>query len=399
VLAPRPYDKAGGEGLCMYLLDPTVAGWDSHFDGSGSLGFVGKKGAIVGVGIDCGGDFSEGHPGSVVIKRASDNTLLCDPVKPEAFGSTSGIITSKWKKLKIKFDIEENTITVKLGEIKILDDIKIKGVEIPRSVCVGVCAATSATRSNRVCVNKLKLKAEADDDDMGKSKADIVPPGCVDYKVEGGVLCRSNQAENWRCAGNAKLGQSGFELTQRKLNQEGHLLCRKPLKCAGSEIHASFEYVLAPRPYDKAGGEGLCMYLLDPTVAGWDSHFDGSGSLGFVGKKGAIVGVGIDQAGNFAEGRPGTVAIKRADNTLMCEPVKIDAGVLSNKWIKVQIRFEIQENTIDVHVGGVHLLKEVPLDGVTIPRVVCVGVCGATSATRNNLICVNKVKLHETLDK
>ena len=180
---------------------------------------------------------------------------------------------------------------------------------------------------------------------------------------------------------------------------QGHLLCRKPLKCAGSEIHTSFEYVLAPRPYDKAGGEGLCMYLLDPTVVGWDSHFDGSGSLGFVGKKGAIVGVGIDQAGNFAEGQPGTVAIKRADNTLMCEPVKIDAGVLSNKWIKVQIRFEIQENTIDVHVGGVHLLKEVPLDGVTIPRVVCVGVCGATSATRNNLICVNKVKLHETVDK
>ena len=34
------------------------------------------------------------------------------------------------------------------------------------------------------------------------------------------LQCRSNQAENWRCAGNAKLGQSGFELCQRKLNQE-----------------------------------------------------------------------------------------------------------------------------------------------------------------------------------
>ena len=188
VMTPNTGEENGGEGLCVYLCDPSVPGWDTHFDGSGPVGFVGKKGAIVGVGIDCGGNFSNGHPGSVVIKRASDNTLLCDPVKPEAFSSTSGIITSKWKKLKIKFDIEENTITVKLGEIKILDDIKIEGVEIPSSVCVGVCAATSATRSNRVCVNKLKLKAEADDDDMGKSKADIVPPGCVDYKVEGGVL-------------------------------------------------------------------------------------------------------------------------------------------------------------------------------------------------------------------
>ena len=81
-MAPKDENSGGGEGLCVYLLDPSVPGWDTHFDGSGPLGFVGKKGAIVGVGIDCGGDFSEGKPGSIAIKRASDNALLCEPVQP-----------------------------------------------------------------------------------------------------------------------------------------------------------------------------------------------------------------------------------------------------------------------------------------------------------------------------
>ena len=36
---------------------------DRHFDGSGPLGFVGKKGALIGVGIDCTGTFCEGSPG------------------------------------------------------------------------------------------------------------------------------------------------------------------------------------------------------------------------------------------------------------------------------------------------------------------------------------------------
>ena len=78
-----PKESGGGEGLCVYLLDPTVPGWDQDFTGSGSLGFVGKKGAIVGVGIDCGGDFSEGAPGSIAVKRASDAKLLCELVRPK----------------------------------------------------------------------------------------------------------------------------------------------------------------------------------------------------------------------------------------------------------------------------------------------------------------------------
>ena len=163
VMAPKEWGAGGGEGLCVYLVDPSVPGWDTHFDGTGPLGFVGKKGAIVGVGIDCGGNFSDGTPGSIAVKRANDSKLLCKPVQPRG-----GVATSQpedhWRKLKIKFDIDENKIDVSFGGIKLLDDVKIEGIKIPKNVCIGVCAGTSSL-SNHICVNKLKLKGEADDDD------------------------------------------------------------------------------------------------------------------------------------------------------------------------------------------------------------------------------------------
>lgn len=149
------------QGLCVYLVDPAVAGWDSKYDGSGALGFVGKTGSIVGVGIDCTGNFCEGEPASIAIKRASDSKLLCDPAVLEG-----GVVTREddyWRKVKIKFDIEENKCDVEIGGTKVLDDIKFEGVKIPSSVCVGVCAGTQSGNTNRMCVNKLKLKGEPDD--------------------------------------------------------------------------------------------------------------------------------------------------------------------------------------------------------------------------------------------
>merc|ERR1712100_752826 len=98
----KAFDEGGGQGLCIYLLDPSVPGWDRKFNGKGPLGFVGKTGAIVGVGIDCTGTFCEGEPASVAIKRASDSQLLCDPVKLE-----TGVVTRKddfWREVKIRFD-------------------------------------------------------------------------------------------------------------------------------------------------------------------------------------------------------------------------------------------------------------------------------------------------------
>ena len=108
-------EQNGGEGLCVYLLDPSVPGWDRHFDGSGPLGFVGKKGAIVGVGIDCSGDFSNGKPGSIAIKRASDNTLLCEPVQPTVRAA------SKYKMHSFLLNGPNRSITTTMSRCLLID--------------------------------------------------------------------------------------------------------------------------------------------------------------------------------------------------------------------------------------------------------------------------------------
>ena len=180
---------------------------------------------------------------------------------------------------------------------------------------------------------------------------------------------------------------------------QGHLLCRIPFECQNAEIIASLEYVMEPKSAAEGGGQGLCIYLCDPSVEGWDRHFDGSGPLGFVGKKGAIVGVGIDCTGDFCEGSPASVAIKRAsDSKLLCAPVVLEGGVVTQKedfWRSVKIRFDIEDNTCDVIIGGVTVLDDVPFTGVKIPKILCVGVCAGTGGGRTNHICVNKLKLRE----
>ena len=213
----------------------------------------------------------------------------------------------------------------------------------------------------------------------------------------GGKLKEISPAEgDWRCAGNAKVG-FGFELTQDKNDQEGHLLCRVPFTAKGAEINASFEYVMKPKSAAEGGGQGLCIYLVDPSVEGWDRMFDGSGPLGFVGKAGAIVGVGIDCTGTFCGGQPASIAIKRArDNTLLCDPVPLKGGVVTREdelWRKVKVKFDIEENKCDVTIGGVKVLDDIKFEGVTIPKRVCIAVCAGTAEGKTNMICVNKLKI------
>lgn len=159
MMEPKSVEAGGGQGLCVYLCNPAVPGWDREFDGTGPLGFVGKKGAILGVGIDCTGQFCEGSPGSVAIKRASDARLLCDPVALEG-----GVVTRKgdWRKVHVKFDIQANTCDVTVAGTKILDAVVMTGVCVPKTVCIGVCAGTGDGCSNRICVNKVKLKDHAE---------------------------------------------------------------------------------------------------------------------------------------------------------------------------------------------------------------------------------------------
>merc|ERR1711865_200435 len=110
---------------------------------------------------DCTGNFCEGEAASVAIKRASDSKLLCDPKAVKG-----GVVTRKdelWRKVKVKFDIEDNKCTVKIGKHKVLHDIKFEGVTIPKTVCIGVCAGTDGINFNKMCVNKVKLKSKDDD--------------------------------------------------------------------------------------------------------------------------------------------------------------------------------------------------------------------------------------------
>lgn len=230
-----------------------------------------------------------------------------------------------------------------------------------------------------------------------ETKASGIPYGCIDYDVRGGKLVKIDTEGTWRMAGHGKLG-FGFELTQDKNDQEGHLLCRQPFETKSNEIIASLEYVMQPKSAAEGGGQGLCIYLVDPTVRGWDRQFDGTDPLGFVGKKGAILGVGIDCTGTFCEGQPASVAIKRArDSKLLCEPVVVEGGVATqtkaNFWRKIKIKFDIEANTCDVAIGGVKVLDAVKFEGVKIPHRVCIGVCAGTADGKSNHMCINKLKL------
>ena len=109
-----------------------------------------------------------GKPASVSIKRASDAHLLCEPVSLE--GGVGTRPDQYWRKVQIKFDIEDNKCDVTVGGVKILDDVRFEGIKIPKTVCIGVCAGTASGKTNHICVNKLKLKGEGDGEKLKIAK-------------------------------------------------------------------------------------------------------------------------------------------------------------------------------------------------------------------------------------
>ena len=57
-----------------------------------------------------------------------------------------------------------------VGGVKILDDVRFEGIQIPKTVCIGVCAGTASGKTNHICVNKLKLKGEGDGEKLKIAK-------------------------------------------------------------------------------------------------------------------------------------------------------------------------------------------------------------------------------------
>ena len=118
-----------------------------------------------------------------------------------------------------------------------------------------------------------------------------------DYAVEDGELVESHSSRApWRCTEGMQFDY-GFELTQdQELDRRAHLLCRVPFDlrrhkrlhvciqhAAQTEpltLQVSLEYTMGPQMTDRNGGEGLCLYLADPSVVGWDTDFEGGGSVG-----------------------------------------------------------------------------------------------------------------------
>merc|ERR1711881_505840 len=72
----------------------------------------------------------------------------------------------KWRRVRVKFDIDEHKCDVKVDGKKIIDDAKFdpEQVTIPHCVCVGVCAGANADRYAHICINDLTLE-DVDDDE------------------------------------------------------------------------------------------------------------------------------------------------------------------------------------------------------------------------------------------
>ena len=136
------------------------------------------------------------------------------------------------------------------------------------------------------------------------------------------------------------------------------------------------------------------MYLIDPSVDEWDRDFTSKGGLmNLVGKKGVVLGVGIDLAGNFC-GQANQVAIKTpAGDTIHQCTIPCAAVTAEDEWRPVSIKFDIDDLTCDMSIGGVQLFEGIRLQQVSIPHTLCIGVCASTIAARPAFIAVNNISL------
>jgi len=231
---------------------------------------------------------------------------------------------------------------------------------------------------------------------------------CHDYDVDNeGIPVAVTHPGNFRLCGHGVLDY-GFQLTANPdiatLPQQGVFICRMQfeLEQISSEIFLKFDYHM----HGQSGGEGLCAYLLDPSVKGWDTNFEAEGPLGFTGKVGALVGVALDLSGNFSGGAEyaNHVTVRQAssppgDNiaSVLYQPARLCTA--DDEWRSVIVKFDMEGLSIDVEVGGEAVISNVPFpQGLRPPRAACVAVCGAASNSEF-LISVNDVRLVSQRDE
>lgn len=209
-----------------------------------------------------------------------------------------------------------------------------------------------------------------------------------------------NQKGQFRCAGDSFM-EFGFQLTNNpnapnQEQQQGHFMCLVEFEAAGSQITLKFEYNMFGSPV--SDGAGLCAYILDPSVPGWDSEFDGTGPMGFLNKTGAILGVAFDNTGVFTGGDEYAdhVTIKGATQPSgqHLKTKKVEGGFMTGEddWRHVDINFDIEDMNCDVKLDDVKILDDIEFGDIKIPPKLCVAVCGAASNSAY-MIAVNDVQL------
>jgi len=279
--------------------------------------------------------------------------------------------------------------------------------------------AELAEDDKAVEVSKADLKGWFDLVDTDKSGtigkgefAEVIAHFCLNYKCKSAAQILAAVSEKphftdyegapFRMGGNCRVN-NGFELCSGKYNEEGHFLCTHAFDADQGEIFVKVEYQAMQRSGKEDEdhiGEGICIYLADPSVKGWNTAFDGSGPVGFQGKPGGVVGVFLDFAGNISGKGKNHICVKSCDeNAPVLAAVKIEESLMTEPgaWQRLQIKFDTQEHKCDVSIKlngeWKKVIDDLKFDGIEIPKKVCPGVCGATSSENHGCFRVNKLKV------
>lgn len=190
----------------------------------------------------------------------------------------------------------------------------------------------------------------------------------------------------------------GFRLCKAGWHQEGHMLCRVPFETDDKKLEVKLEYMTCSKDNCEPG-EGFCVYLVDPSVEGWDTDFNGEGPVGFQGKAGAVVGCFVDIGGKVC-GDKNHCAIKGptlADKDCVAKKKVEEDDIMTNgEWKEIKIGFDTDDGEIDFKIDGKKMCDDVKWhgkDGMKIPKTVSVGICAATSGDRCCEIRVNDLKI------
>jgi len=198
----------------------------------------------------------------------------------------------------------------------------------------------------------------------------------------------------FRMGGDCITDEGSFRLTKSQYYQEGHMICTVPFETDDKEIFVKFEYMTKIKEDHKGDiGEGLCVYLMDPEKAGWDTDFDGEGPVGFQGKAGGIVGCFVDIGGEIT-GKKNQVAVKMCDPTLpVIKDKQIDGDdlITNGEWKKIKVKFDCEDGEVDFKIDGKKAIDDCKVGA--LPKKVCVGICAATGKDAKCEIRINDLKI------